>query len=171
MGVNLLPVIFFFQAEDGIRDYKVTGVQTCALPISHFLYREELGSPDPSEPSRLSFNDHELGVRLSYFLWNTTPDDELLDAADARELTQGGLVAQAERLLGSERVASAMQVFFSEFYRLGQLDELPQLASIYPQLTPTLGPSMRTETLLFLDDVAFGRQSDFRDVLDSRDTF
>src|SRR5256885_8627329 len=29
------PYIFFFQAEDGIRDYKVTGVQTCALPISH----------------------------------------------------------------------------------------------------------------------------------------
>src|SRR5256885_2909309 len=30
---------FFFQAEDGIRDYKVTGVQTCALPISMFRYR------------------------------------------------------------------------------------------------------------------------------------
>src|SRR5256885_3124435 len=32
----LLPVFFFFQAEDGIRDYKVTGVQTCALPISRW---------------------------------------------------------------------------------------------------------------------------------------
>src|SRR2546426_11654951 len=31
---------FFFQAEDGIRDYKVTGVQTCALPISHFGYKK-----------------------------------------------------------------------------------------------------------------------------------
>src|SRR5256885_6445684 len=34
----LLMIIFFFQAEDGIRDYKVTGVQTCALPISSALY-------------------------------------------------------------------------------------------------------------------------------------
>src|SRR6516162_411051 len=33
-SVNLLALLFFFQAEDGIRDYKVTGVQTCALPIS-----------------------------------------------------------------------------------------------------------------------------------------
>src|SRR5256885_7483057 len=32
-----IAVFFFFQAEDGIRDYKVTGVQTCALPISHSL--------------------------------------------------------------------------------------------------------------------------------------
>ena len=141
------------------------------LQSPHFLYREELGSPDPSEPSRRSFNDHELAVRMAYFLWNTTPDDQLLDAADARQLTQGGLLAHAERLLGSERAASAMQVFFSEFYRLGELDALPQLASLYPQLTSTLGASMRTETLLFLNDVAFGRQGDFRDVFDSRDTF
>lgn len=147
--------------------YAVAGI----LQSPHFLYREELGSPDPTEPSRRSFNDHELAVRMAYFLWNTTPHDELLDAADARQLTQGGLFAQAERLLGSERTASAMQVFFSEFFRLGELDELPQLASIYPQLTPTLGPSMRTETLLFLNDIAFGRQGDFRDVFDSRDTF
>jgi hypothetical protein len=147
--------------------YALAGI----LQSPHFLYREELGSPDPSEPSRRSFNDHELAVRMAYFLWNTTPDDQLLDAADARQLTQGGLVAQAERLLGSERAASAMQVFFSEFYRLGELDALPQIASLYPQLTPTLGPSMRTETLLFLNDIAFGRQGDFRDVFDSRDTF
>src|SRR5256885_5875717 len=37
MGVILCFVFFFFQAEDGIRDYKVTGVQTCALPISLIL--------------------------------------------------------------------------------------------------------------------------------------
>src|SRR2546422_4667838 len=38
-------VFFFFQAEDGIRDVAVTGVQTCALPISRRLTRERLGSP------------------------------------------------------------------------------------------------------------------------------
>src|SRR5256885_10347331 len=36
---HLLVYFFFFQAEDGIRDYKVTGVQTCALPISAFKRR------------------------------------------------------------------------------------------------------------------------------------
>src|SRR5205807_3953702 len=36
--VSYFSIFFFFQAEDGIRDYKVTGVQTCALPISRYLY-------------------------------------------------------------------------------------------------------------------------------------
>src|SRR2546426_9902561 len=39
MSFYSLFLFFFFQAEDGIRDYKVTGVQTCALPISHFVNR------------------------------------------------------------------------------------------------------------------------------------
>ena len=42
-------IVFFFQAEDGIRDYKVTGVQTCALPIYPFLSREPL---EPSVPKQ-----------------------------------------------------------------------------------------------------------------------
>src|SRR3989454_4275182 len=44
-------LFFFFQAEDGIRDYKVTGVQTCALPISQFVWEleEEIGSPHFAE--------------------------------------------------------------------------------------------------------------------------
>src|SRR5256885_4968211 len=53
---------FFFQAEDGIRDYKVTGVQTCALPISRHIFWSllpNIGSPvagsiEPPDPRRLS---------------------------------------------------------------------------------------------------------------------
>src|SRR5256885_9386229 len=41
----MISMVFFFQAEDGIRDYKVTGVQTCALPI---YFNEVLESIDPS---------------------------------------------------------------------------------------------------------------------------
>src|SRR5256885_6300336 len=52
---STLTVFFFFQAEDGIRDYKVTGVQTCALPILHGDVRDPSrrseprgGRPDPA---------------------------------------------------------------------------------------------------------------------------
>src|SRR5207249_6710838 len=54
---------FFFQAEDGIRDRNVTGVQTCALPISGLIDREHR-LPDLAEVEPRVAPDHDLGVRL-----------------------------------------------------------------------------------------------------------
>src|SRR5256885_7492589 len=60
-------IIFFFQAEDGIRDYKVTGVQTCALPISTPI----LLAPNPNVPAANNFVNGVLYIlqsRVGYFL-------------------------------------------------------------------------------------------------------
>jgi hypothetical protein len=149
-------------------EYGLAGI----LSSPYFLYRNELGSPDPSNSKQVVFNDYELATRLSFFLWNSTPDDQLLDAAEAKQLTKStGLTTQAQRLLMSPRAATGMQTFFSELYRLGDLDTLPQLPDIFPQKTATLGPSMRAETLKFLNDVAFVRGGDFREIFDSPSTF
>jgi hypothetical protein len=147
--------------------YALAGI----LQSPHFLYREELGTPDPAVPTRVVFNDHELATRLSYFLWNTTPDDQLLVAADAKQLTQGGLVAEATRLSSSDRVVGAMQTFFTELYRLAELDTMLKVPTVYPKMTPTLGPAMRSETLHFLSDIAFTHDGDFRQIFDARQTF
>src|SRR5256885_5691670 len=60
-------VVFFFQAEDGIRDYKVTGVQTCALPIFvHSSSYEEVRGPEPARnPTRLGFCNTGLGITIA----------------------------------------------------------------------------------------------------------
>ena len=158
------------QANDffGGLQYALAGI----LESPFFLYREELGRPDAAQPARLVFEDHELATRLSFFLWNSTPDDLLLDAADARQLTTGtGLATQAQRLLTSERTSSAMQSFFGELYRLGDLDQLSLLPSLFPLMTTTIGAAMRGETLRFLTDLAFTRGGDFREVFDARTTF
>ena len=138
------------------------------LESPHFLYREELGAPDPANPSRMLFDDHELATRLSYFLWNTTPDDALLDAADAQQLTGAGFMTQVQRLLKSPRAVDGAQTFFGEYFRLGELDDLPQLPSLYPRRTATLGPAMRQETQMFLSDLAVTRDGDLRDMFTSR---
>src|SRR2546426_10527733 len=57
-----MPVFFFFQAEDGIRDYKVTGVQTCALPILHFGGRCE----EESRTFRLREAEGLMGAERSH---------------------------------------------------------------------------------------------------------
>jgi hypothetical protein len=142
------------------------------LESPHFLYREELGAQDATTAGRLVFNDYELATRLSFFLWNTTPDDALLDAADAQQLTHGtGFATQVQRLLASPRATAGVQNFFTEYYRLAELDDLPQLPSVFPKKTDTLGPAMRQETLRFLTDIALTRNADFRELFTSPTTF
>jgi hypothetical protein len=137
----------------------------------HFLYREEIGAPDPSNPSVFTFDDYELATRLSFFLWNTTPDDLLLDAADAKQLTDAaGFNAQVTRLLASPRAKDAVKNFFTEYFRLTELDNLSQLPDLYPQKTATIGGAMREETARFMTNIAFGNV-DYRTMFDSRETF
>ncbi len=142
------------------------------LQSPHFVYREEVGTvPDATNLARVSFSDSELATRLSFLLWNSTPDDALLAAADAHQLTQGGLVAEARRLLASERIIAGVESFFSELYWLSDLDQLALNPMIYPQMSATLGESMRTETLQFLKNIVLVRNADVREIFDSRATF
>src|SRR5256885_3771526 len=70
--------IFFFQAEDGIRDYKVTGVQTCALPIFSALCAKRLSYPTPVEPGDKLSNRHGTKGVVSQIL----PDAAMPHLAD-----------------------------------------------------------------------------------------
>jgi hypothetical protein len=152
---------------NGLR-FAVAGI----LQSPHFLYREELGTPVAATPSQRAFNGFEIATRLSYFAWGTTPDDLLLTAAEAGTLaSDAGIREQADRLLASPRARAATEIFFNELLHLADLDDLPQVATVYPQVSPTLGASMRGETLRVLEDLAWNTASDFRDVLDTRSTF
>src|SRR5207245_3475146 len=79
----------FFQAEDGIRDATVTGVQTCALPIC-------IDVPPAGETVK-PLPDLALASRLSYFLWSSTPDAELMALAKAGKLNDEPTLRQQTR--------------------------------------------------------------------------
>src|SRR4029453_12479962 len=100
-----------------------------------------------------------------------TPDDTLLAAADAHQLTQGGLVTEARRLLASERFTAGVESFFSALYWLSGLAQPAPNPMIYPQMSATLGASMRTETIQFLKDIVLVRNADVREIFDSRSAF
>lgn len=152
---------------NGLR-FAVAGI----LQSPHFLYREELGTASAATPSQRAFSGFEIATRLSYFAWGTTPDDQLLTAAEAGTLAgDAGLREQAERLVASPRAHAATEIFFNELFHLADLDDLPQLASVYPQVSATLGASMRGETLRVLEDLAWNGDGDFRGVFETRATF
>jgi len=123
-------------------------------------------------PTRRIFSGYELASRLAFLVTNSTPDDTLLDDAKAGKLaTVAGLGAEAQRLLASPRAHAAMENFFTELYELGNLDSLPESPMSFPQMSATLGASMRGETLRVLDDVAFGANVDFRTLFDTTTTY
>ncbi len=149
----------------------LTYALSAILQSPNFLYRVEVGRLDPAS-GRRAFDDWELASRLSFFLASTTPDSALLDAAAAGTLSKpGGLRQHAERLLDSPRGRTAARDFLYELLRLEALDDLEQSPADFPAVTPTLGPSMREETLRFVEEIIWGPEGDYRRVFDTRTTF
>ncbi|MBL8973516.1 MAG: DUF1592 domain-containing protein, partial [Myxococcales bacterium] len=142
------------------------------LQSPHFLYRVELGEPDPIDPTRLRYTGHEMASRLSFLLWNTTPDDLLLDAAANGDLlTEAGLRAETERLLADPRARTALRDFFAQFLDLGRLGGVTRDPVRYPLWSPTMIDSMRTEVTLLVEDLVYRQQGDIRSIFSTRRTF
>lgn len=157
------------EALDGFysgMEYATAGL----LESPNFVFRVELGSENAD--GDWVFDDYEMASRLSFFLWNTTPDAELLEAASNGELTsEEGLAAHAARMIDDPRARRGLRNFFSEqleLYRLGALSKDPTL---FEQYNIALGPDSAEETLLSLERVVFDAESDFRDVMTTRETF
>lgn len=133
----------------------VQAVLAAILLDPEFVYRAELGEPDPAEPSRLRYTNHEMASRLSFLLWDTLPDEELLAAADAGLLTdEHELRAQAGRLLEDARARPALGRFFAEWMNLGRLELIDKDLTLFPEWTPELRAAMTDEAQRLFEDVA-----------------
>lgn len=143
------------------------------LQSPHFLYRVELGAPDPTGTWVQAYTDWEMASRLSFLLWNTMPDDALLDAAESGVLsTRDGLWAEAARMLEDPRARSGLLAWFDDMMRLDDLDDLYKEPAAFPHISDTLPDSAREEAHRLFLDVAFGgTDPDLRNIATSRKTF
>ncbi|MFN5196707.1 MAG: DUF1592 domain-containing protein [Planctomyces sp.] len=131
-----------------------SGVQfamQAALCSPSFLFRVER-DVEPLSSEIRPLNEHQLASRLSYFLWSSMPDDELLDLADAGQLT-AQLQGQVRRLLQDPRAATLVQSFAMQWLQLQRLDLVSPDATLFPGWSSELRQSMRRETELFIDSV------------------
>lgn len=134
------------------------------LQSPNFTFRVELGQDGPDGTRR--FDAFELASRLSFFLWNSAPDETLLDrAADGSLDTDDGLRAEATRLLASPRARDGLRSFFSDQLQLYRLDSVTKDPTLFEQWSTELGPDAREETLLLLLDLVVDRDGDFRDIM------
>ncbi|MEM7136483.1 MAG: DUF1588 domain-containing protein [Myxococcota bacterium] len=138
-----------------------------------FLFRVERGEPDPDDPSRIRLTATSVASRLSYLIWNTTPDDELLDVAlDGSLLDRAVLTAQVDRLLESSRAEVGIRALFSDMLDFRQFDDglVNKDAALFPAFTQTIARDSKEQTLrTVIDHLSAGQ--DYRDLFTTRRTF
>jgi mono/diheme cytochrome c family protein len=134
--------------EGGIR----MAVQSI-LMSPRFLFRiEAMPSAAPTAPYRVA--DTDVASRLSFFLWGSAPDPELLKAASTGSLaTQAGFNRQVKRMLGDPRSRALADRFAAQWLRLQDLDQIIPDYLTFPQYDETLGEAMGQETRLLFDSI------------------
>ena len=141
------------------------------LSSPFFLYRDETGAPDPKDSKRYLLDDYALATRLSFLLWNTTPDEELLSAAEAGELsTAAGLEKQADRLLASPRADEALVDFAEEWFGFDELDVVSKDNYVFPNFNSEVASAMRGEARYLLGKYLEPGQ-DFLQILTTQDGY
>ena len=120
----------------------------------NFLFRIEQDSKPDDPKAKHEVSQFELATRLSYFLWSSMPDDELLTLAERGELRKSEvLTAQVKRLLADSRSRALVQNFAMQWLNLRSLDELTPDPQKFPDFNPQLRDDMLRETELFVDHV------------------
>ena len=144
----------FFRAgrRDGRFDDGIQFALERMLVDPEFLFRIERdpGDAAPGTPYRLG--DLELASRLSFFLWSSIPDDELLEAAaDGRLRDPAELERQTRRLLADPRSRALVDNFASQWLRLRNLESQERESADYPEFDENLREAFRRETELFVE--------------------
>lgn len=137
------------------------------LQSAQFVYRVEVG--EDSEDPVVPLSDYEIASRLSYFLWGTTPDAELLNLAAAGELsTPDQVEVQARRLIADDRARDRVNTVFAEWLRI---DELDGVDNPDPVFTDDVRNSMIDETRAFVDHVVWEGEGTVTELLTADYTF
>jgi hypothetical protein len=122
------------------------------LTSSHFLYRVEVDS-DPTSITAHPLGDFELASRLSYFLWSSTPDDELLDLAEAGTLAdQEQMAAQVDRMLDDPKSQAMVDNFAGQWLFTRALADASPSSEKFPAFSEELRASMKAEADAFFKE-------------------
>jgi hypothetical protein len=159
------PMTFFKEGRANFGNFE-GGVQNGIIAIvasPKFLYRAEPPPAGVAPGSNYRVSDLELASRLSFFLWSTVPDQELLAIAEQGKLKDPKVFEQqVRRMLASEKSRALVVNFASEWLKLRDIDTIDPDPFIYPNFDPSLRAAFRRELELFVDSI----QREDRSVLD-----
>jgi len=168
--VNGLMGFYRDGAAEGGFEAGIRNSLEAILASPHFVLRleREPENVHPDRPYRLG--GYELASRLSFFLWGTIPDEELLEAVGEGELDGKGLIEQARRMLEDPKAEALATRFAAQWLRLQDLDKIRPDPNFYPNFDARLSADMRRETELFFSDLV-QRNAPVLEVLSAGHTF
>ncbi len=145
---------------------------TSLLIAPEYLFRVETAEPDPANSRQYRLDGYSKATRVSFLLWDSAPDQELLDAARNGAIhTDAGLKRQLSRMISSSRFEDGVRAFFTDLLQLDGFENLIKDPAIYPKFNQTVSDSAREQTLKTIVDLLARDKRDYRDLFTSNDTF
>ena len=172
-NVDLNGLMRFYQQGRADGDFE-SGIRTAVqalLANPQFVFRLEQAPAGRPEKRIYRISDIELASRLSFFLWNSVPDVELLSEAVEGALTdRTRFESQVHRMLADQRAEAFGTRFAAQYLRLQDLEKVHPDAVSYPYYDYTLAQSLRRETEIFFERLVRDDRS-VLDLLDADYTF
>jgi hypothetical protein len=153
---DLKPLMDFYRKGRAEGEFEL-GIETALSSLlvkPQFLFRIERDPPALAPGTAYRIDDVELASRLSFFLWSSAPDEELLNLAVKGELSRPEVLEkQVRRMLADDRSQSLVSNFASQWLYLRNLDSVTPDMRLYPDFDDNLRQSLRRETELFFAGV------------------
>ena len=157
--------------SEGDFDAGIERALSAVLVSPEFLFRVELDPDRVAEGAAYRISNLELASRLSFFLWSSLPDEELLDAAIRGTLSRPEeLERQARRMLADPRSYNLASNFAGQWLGLRNLESFDPNVRLYPDFDDNLRQAFRQETELFVDSILREDRS-VRDLIKADYTF
>jgi mono/diheme cytochrome c family protein len=153
-GDELQGLLRFYQSgrKDGDFELGIRTALQAILASPQFLMRLERAPANVKAGQNYRISDIDLASRLSYFIWGTVPDQELINVAMKSQLRVAGVLeAQVRRMLADSRSVALATRFASLWLRLQDLDKIHPDALTYPKFDHYLAEAMRRETELLFE--------------------
>jgi cytochrome c551/c552 len=152
--VQPLVAIYRNGRKDGTFETGIEMALRAVLVSPNFLFRVEHDSVEGQPGAMHRVSDVELASRLSFFLWSSIPDDELLSLGEKNKLSDPGVLStQVKRLLADRRSQAFVDNFAGQWLYLRNLDQVKPDQDVFPEFDPTLKEAFDRETLLFFQAI------------------
>ena len=156
-------------STSGSFEEAVSYILEAMLQSPRFIYRIE---DQRGDGTVLPVSEYELASRMSYIVWGSSPDQELIRAADEGELYELDQVrAQVRRMLDDPRAVEHSLRFITEWLNLSRLGNLRPDPEKFPGWEAQIADDMRKETLAFFHDVVWKQNRPLSDLLNAQLTY